>query len=69
MNSDPELFWKFAERQETSRRFFETEMHLWAGWQDLANFRPWGDCLLWVVFYNIQKYPKVLGHFFHGQVV
>jgi hypothetical protein len=28
MNSDPELFWKFAERQETSRRFFETEMHL-----------------------------------------
>jgi hypothetical protein len=39
------------------------------GWPDAqyaspTNFRPMGDCILWVVFWQLYYLPKILGYFF-----
>jgi hypothetical protein len=34
------------------------------GWPDWATYRQLGDCVLWAVYYKLQKQPKLLGYFF-----
>jgi hypothetical protein len=43
-----------TKRGSISHTSFDSTLR--AGWPDWANFRPLGDCLLWAVFFHLQKY-------------
>jgi hypothetical protein len=38
------------------------------GWPDWANFRLFGDCLLWAVLLKMTKVAKILGYFIYGKI-
>jgi hypothetical protein len=57
---------QFEIRHFVVRHFGLRNRRTHSEWQDLANFRPLGDCFLWAVFWKLYKWPTLLGYFLHG---